>query len=149
MVTSHLIRLGFEVSTTGHVHQALARVAERRGSIALVLLDMTMFTMNGAEVFRAIRAVDPNARILLMSGYTTNPDVPFGCRRLLPADSGPRAQHAAAFVAHGPTQIVRHTGGRRIDRVPGLPSVIRFPQLSGSEPKGMGTGASHDPARLL
>jgi PAS domain S-box-containing protein len=76
VATSHLIRLGFEVFTTGNVSQALAWVAERPGSIDLVLLDMTMPTMNGAEVFRAIRAVDPGAPILLVSGYTTIPDVP-------------------------------------------------------------------------
>jgi DNA-binding response OmpR family regulator len=32
--------------------------------------------MSGAEVFRAIRAVDPRVPILLISGYTANPEVP-------------------------------------------------------------------------
>lgn len=32
--------------------------------------------MSGAEVFRAIRAVDAKIPILLISGYTANPEVP-------------------------------------------------------------------------
>ncbi len=76
VATKNLVKLGFEVVAIGEPNQALAWVAERPGSIDLVLLDMTMPAMNGAEVFRAIRALDPDIPILLMSGYTTNPDVP-------------------------------------------------------------------------
>jgi PAS domain S-box-containing protein len=37
--------------------------------IALVLLDLTMPHMDGSEAFREITALQPNARVLLMSGY--------------------------------------------------------------------------------
>ncbi|MBI5015514.1 MAG: response regulator [Deltaproteobacteria bacterium] len=39
------------------------------GTIDLVILDMVMPEMNGATAFSEIRAVDPEARILLCSGY--------------------------------------------------------------------------------
>jgi PAS domain S-box-containing protein len=71
-----LEKLGFAVIATGDVHQALAWATERAGKIDLVCLDLTMPGMSGAEVFRAIRAVDPKVPILLISGYTANPEVP-------------------------------------------------------------------------
>jgi PAS domain S-box-containing protein len=71
-----LVRLGFEVIATGDVHQALAWVVERKGKIDLVCLDLTMPGMSGAELFRAIRDVDPKVPILLVSGYTASPEVP-------------------------------------------------------------------------
>ncbi len=37
--------------------------------VACVLLDMTMPRMNGEEAFHAIREIDPNAVIVLMSGF--------------------------------------------------------------------------------
>jgi CheY-like chemotaxis protein len=74
--TRCLQKLGFEVIATGDVHQALAWATEKTGKIDLVCLDLTMPGMSGAEVFRAIRAVDPRVPILLISGYTANPEVP-------------------------------------------------------------------------
>lgn len=45
-------------------------VFRRRGEeIAAVLLDLTMPGMGGEEVFRELRAMDPDVRVLLMSGY--------------------------------------------------------------------------------
>jgi CheY-like chemotaxis protein len=35
-----------------------------------VLLDLTMPVMDGLETMRALRAVDPKARIVLSSGYS-------------------------------------------------------------------------------
>jgi CheY-like chemotaxis protein/two-component sensor histidine kinase len=43
---------------------------ERRGDIAMVILDMIMPKMGGSEVFHSIRTIDPEARILLYSGYS-------------------------------------------------------------------------------
>jgi signal transduction histidine kinase/CheY-like chemotaxis protein len=71
----HLVRLGFKVLATGYVHEALAWVKEQSGQIALVLLDVTMPQMSGTEVFRSIRDLDARIPILLVSGYTANPEV--------------------------------------------------------------------------
>jgi CheY-like chemotaxis protein len=84
----NLTKLGFDVLSTGDAHQALAWAAERIGKIELVLLDMTMPKMSGAELFRRLRAKDPRVRILLVSGYTSIPEVPVllesGHARFLP-----------------------------------------------------------------
>lgn len=38
--------------------------------ISLVLLDMIMPQMNGAEVFQVLKTIDPDVRVLLFSGYS-------------------------------------------------------------------------------
>ncbi len=76
VVARNLGKLGFEVMSIGDAHRALVWASERIGKIDLVLLDMTMPKMSGAELFRALRAKDPQVHILLVSGYTANPDVP-------------------------------------------------------------------------
>ncbi len=52
--------------------EALTMFMERRDDIALVLLDLTMPQMSGAQTFAAIRAIEPSARIILTSGYSEN-----------------------------------------------------------------------------
>ncbi len=42
---------------------------ENRERIGLVLLDILMPEMGGAEVFRLIRAMDPSARVIITSAY--------------------------------------------------------------------------------
>jgi signal transduction histidine kinase/CheY-like chemotaxis protein len=88
VVTRNLTKLGFEVLSTGDAHEALVLATARIGKIELVLLDMTMPKMSGAELFRALRAKDPRVRILVVSGYTSNPEVPIllesGRSRFLP-----------------------------------------------------------------
>ena len=41
----------------------------RAGSIDGVLLDLTMPRMNGEEALRQLRALQPDVRVILMSGY--------------------------------------------------------------------------------
>jgi len=48
----------------------LEAFTEHADEIVCVLLDMTMPRMNGEETFVAIKKVRPDARIILMSGYT-------------------------------------------------------------------------------
>ncbi|MCC7366239.1 MAG: response regulator [Dehalococcoidia bacterium] len=60
---------GFEVTTAADGREALALFTEHASRVRLVLLDMTMPVMGGDQVFDAIAAVRPDARVVLMSGY--------------------------------------------------------------------------------
>jgi signal transduction histidine kinase len=53
---------------------AAARSASE-GVFALVLLDVVMPEMSGREAFKAVRAAQPAARIVLASGYTADIDI--------------------------------------------------------------------------
>jgi signal transduction histidine kinase/ActR/RegA family two-component response regulator len=62
--------LGYPVMTAASGREALGVFGEHRAQIGCVLLDLTMPVMDGLETMRALRAVDPKARIVLSSGYS-------------------------------------------------------------------------------
>jgi PAS domain S-box-containing protein len=62
-------RLGYQVLTAGNGLEAVKTFAERRGEIAVVILDMIMPGMGGEETFHRMKEIDPSARILISSGY--------------------------------------------------------------------------------
>jgi signal transduction histidine kinase/CheY-like chemotaxis protein len=64
-----LERAGYRVVTAGDGAEGVAVFEERAAEIAVVLLDMAMPVMGGAECFRRIREIEPRARVLLASGY--------------------------------------------------------------------------------
>ncbi|MCP3962072.1 MAG: response regulator [bacterium] len=66
---SILEQSGFDVLTTGEGQQALEIYRQHMEEIRLVLLDRTMPTMSGLEVLTEIRALNPRAKVVLMSGY--------------------------------------------------------------------------------
>jgi two-component system cell cycle sensor histidine kinase/response regulator CckA len=49
--------------------------ATERDAFALVLLDVVMPEMSGREAFKALRAAQPGARIVLTSGYTADIEI--------------------------------------------------------------------------
>jgi CheY-like chemotaxis protein len=61
--------LGYEGILARDGQTAVARYKERREEIDLVVLDLIMPFMDGAETFRRLRAIDPEVRILIASGY--------------------------------------------------------------------------------
>jgi CheY-like chemotaxis protein len=63
---------GYRVLEAGDGRQALELYA--RAPVHLVVLDMAMPVMGGAECFAALRQLDANARVLLASGYTIEED---------------------------------------------------------------------------
>ncbi len=65
-----LERLGFVVRTAVNGEDALRVYADLGDELACVLLDLTMPRMGGEEVFREIRRRNPEAKIVLCSGYS-------------------------------------------------------------------------------
>ncbi len=62
--------LGYDVIATKSGEEALRIFKKEKGAFDLVVLDMIMPGMGGAEVFDALRRLDPNIKVLLASGYS-------------------------------------------------------------------------------
>jgi PAS domain S-box-containing protein len=71
-----LRQMGFEVVAVGDGREAVRAFASAPERFALVLLDLTMPIMSGAEAFAAIRQIRPGVPVLVMSGYNEQ-DSPF------------------------------------------------------------------------
>lgn len=65
-----LIRRGYRVLVARSGEEAIELYQRWRDEVDLVILDMIMPGMSGQETFDAILALNPNARVLLSSGYT-------------------------------------------------------------------------------
>ncbi|MBI2767811.1 MAG: PAS domain S-box protein [Chloroflexi bacterium] len=61
---------GFTALQAGDGLAGVALFAARHADIACVLLDMTMPAMHGEEALQAMRAIDPGANVILMSGFS-------------------------------------------------------------------------------
>ncbi|MHB1025096.1 MAG: response regulator, partial [Desulfobacteria bacterium] len=64
-----LEHLGFTVLTAADGRQAVNLYRERGKEIDLVLMDLTMPHMDGAEAFGELRRLNPEVRVVLASGY--------------------------------------------------------------------------------
>ncbi|MBI9085656.1 MAG: transporter substrate-binding domain-containing protein [Desulfobacterales bacterium] len=67
-----LTSLGYQVLTAKSGREAIDLYSRDPSAIDLVVLDMIMPDMSGAETFDALRACNPEARVLLSSGYSIN-----------------------------------------------------------------------------
>jgi CheY-like chemotaxis protein len=70
LARSALEASGFRVLEARDGLEAVEIFQSGQETVDLVLLDMTMPRMGGAEAFRRIRDLRPGVRILLTSGYT-------------------------------------------------------------------------------
>jgi len=66
---------GFEVVLASDGLTGLEIFERDPSAIDVVLLDMIMPRMNGRDCFEAIRKIDPDARVVLSSGYTNEDDL--------------------------------------------------------------------------
>lgn len=71
LTATHILEgLGYDVIVAEDGLQGLELYRQQSDSIDLILLDMVMPRMSGQEAAREIRKINPNARILMTSGYT-------------------------------------------------------------------------------
>ncbi len=74
---------GYKVLLAEDGMQALSIFEERWAEIDLVLLDLTMPRLSGRDTLRRLVQLDPAARVLLTSGYSTQPPIEPGCENVL------------------------------------------------------------------
>ncbi|NOY65553.1 MAG: PAS domain S-box protein [Nitrospirae bacterium] len=65
-----LCPLGYDVIAAHNGSEGLRIFRQRRKEISLVILDMIMPKMNGAEVFQRLKNIDDRVKVLLSSGYS-------------------------------------------------------------------------------
>jgi CheY-like chemotaxis protein len=61
---------GFAVLAAADGQEALSTFQERGDEIDVVILDMTMPQLSGEEVFREMRQIQPDVRVILTTGYS-------------------------------------------------------------------------------
>ncbi len=66
--------LGYTVLKAKDGIEGVSLYQQNKESIDLVILDLVMPNMEGNEVFRRIRAINPDAKVLLASGASMNGD---------------------------------------------------------------------------
>ena len=64
-----LKRAGYEVSTACNGNEALRQYKENEGKFSLLLTDFVMPGMNGKELAERLEALNPNLKVLFISGY--------------------------------------------------------------------------------
>ncbi len=65
-----LTSLGYRVYAAGSGQEALATYMEMKSKIDLVVLDMILPGISGAETFKRLRVINPDVKVLLASGYS-------------------------------------------------------------------------------
>src|SRR5918994_994959 len=70
LVAAALTRAGFQVRTASSAEEALA--IEAHHPVDLLVTDVILPKLNGAELAERIRQRSPATRVLFMSGYTAN-----------------------------------------------------------------------------
>jgi PAS domain S-box-containing protein len=69
-VSVELVRsFGFEVLEAQDGHEAVLLMKEHAARVRLVLLDLTMPRLDGAQTLEQLRQIDAEVRVILMSGY--------------------------------------------------------------------------------
>ena len=74
VTTALLTRLGYQVITAQSGEEALILYRSNRERIDLAIVDMIMPEMGGGEVIDKLRSINPEARVILSSGYSLNGD---------------------------------------------------------------------------
>ncbi|MBM4301791.1 MAG: response regulator [Deltaproteobacteria bacterium] len=76
MVAGRILQqLGYQILLAPSGLRALEIYRQDRGRIDLVIMDMLMPGMGGAETFQELKGIDPGVRVLLSSGYAMDEEV--------------------------------------------------------------------------
>jgi two-component system cell cycle sensor histidine kinase/response regulator CckA len=82
--TRVLIRMGYRVLGARSGVEAVATYQENKEGIDLVLLDYNLSGEKGADVFKSIRKINPNAAVVITTGFGENQEIlelmNLGCR---------------------------------------------------------------------
>ncbi len=70
-----LRRFGYEVLTAGNGEEALKVFVRERGRIDLVILDLIMAGMGGKRCLEEMLKIDPEVKIVVMTGYAVDDHV--------------------------------------------------------------------------
>ena len=70
-----LEKLGYSVLQARYGIEALEIFKKRQKSISLVILDMRMPGMSGCEVFDRLKAMQPDVKIIIVSGFMEEYDL--------------------------------------------------------------------------
>jgi CheY-like chemotaxis protein len=70
LVCETLSACGYEVLEAQSPNDALRLASERKGTFDLLLTDIIMPEMNGRDMYQKMTAIDPDIKVLYMSGYT-------------------------------------------------------------------------------
>jgi CheY-like chemotaxis protein len=62
--------LGYRVIAVTNGRSGIETYLQKKDEISLVLLDMVMPEMGGAETFEQLKNINPNIKVLLSSGYS-------------------------------------------------------------------------------
>lgn len=81
ITTAMLEELGYETVSAAGGEEALALFGSDDGSIGIVILDQVMPGMDGVTVFKELRAIRPDIKVLLASGFSQQ-EVAEHCRGL-------------------------------------------------------------------
>ena len=85
--TMMLEKIGYQVLGAKNSAEAVEIFKRSGNEIDLVLLDLKLPDESGAETFKKIRAIDPDARVILSTGYNETQEVSelidLGCRGML------------------------------------------------------------------
>lgn len=80
--------LGYKVIVAQNGRAAVDIYARQKDAIDLVIQDMVMPGMNGADVFQALKKINPKVKVILASGYIMNKQIASvmeqGCRAFMP-----------------------------------------------------------------
>lgn len=79
--------LGYKVIVTQSGQEAINIYQQQKDGIDLVIQDMVMPGIDGAEIFRALKNINPNVKVILASGYIMNQQIATvmeqGCRAFI------------------------------------------------------------------
>ncbi|MGB8169695.1 MAG: ATP-binding protein [Chthoniobacteraceae bacterium] len=98
---------GYRVITAADGRSAVATFAERQRDIAIVVTDMMMPGIDGVATIRALKAIDPNVRVIAATGLMTEERV------LKASEAGASAFLRKPFSAEAMLRTIRQvlTGG--------------------------------------